>query len=308
MKNSKDRPVRRKPSRSGGISQRANSAPPVAEEPGYAKALRQGHFVDPLSEVTRKERKNLLLLSFVSLAVTLGNLVPQEISALGIKVSAAEQRNLFVLLAFGVVYLVAAFIFYGQYDFRRWQLELQAVQRLRRRKAAEIQRSLTKDRAEEDALKKDIPTGPTRIDRLTEAAQAADDLKQSDHFIRAARRRLWFEYSVPLLAGTCALLLLAEGIAGIAILSGPTSFLRRYPILASATIAVLAIGTTIVVVRRSLKMKWLEFKRWRQKREHKRFVALSEKVKALPEGSDEKARLQAKLKLDLETRMQRLLK
>jgi hypothetical protein len=269
---------------------------PISDEPEYSKLLREGDFVDPLSAVTRSERKNLLLVSFVSLAVTLGNLVPQEITALGIKVSPSEQRNLFLLLACAVLYLMGAFIFYGHAEFQRWQANLGTVLRLRRAAGEEIRKTLTEQNRRRPEATSGELFASDQMDSLMIAAQAADDLKQSDRFIGAARRRLWFEYSVPLLAGVCALILLLQDSTGVDFLRGPSDFAVAHPAVASLLLFLALLSGVLILGRKKFGPAKRRLRRLRDKWEHKSLMRLSAKYKKYPEGSKkhEEAKVKAR--------------
>lgn len=76
---------------------------------------------DPLSDVTRKERRNLLLASVTGLLVETTGLVPTHISALGIEFSPPAQSAFVVLVTLTVVYFIGAFVIYGASDFFVWR-------------------------------------------------------------------------------------------------------------------------------------------------------------------------------------------
>lgn len=77
---------------------------------------REREIIDPLSEVTRRERRLLLIVDVVLLAIVLGNLVPTQVQALGISVSKAERGSLLLLLMSVDLYLLVAFWIYGRAD------------------------------------------------------------------------------------------------------------------------------------------------------------------------------------------------
>ncbi len=76
---------------------------------------------DPLTEVTRKERRALLGGSLFAVAVAQSGLLPTEIAALGVKLAAADQRNLLLLIAIACTYYLLAFLTYAASDFTAWQ-------------------------------------------------------------------------------------------------------------------------------------------------------------------------------------------
>jgi hypothetical protein len=84
---------------------------------------------DPLSEVTRKERRVLLGFSIICYALVKAELVPTRISAFGIDFSEANQRALLHVLALVVGYLLIAFAVYAASDFVAWRIAFYAAYR-----------------------------------------------------------------------------------------------------------------------------------------------------------------------------------
>jgi hypothetical protein len=77
---------------------------------------------DPLSEVSRKERRALLGVSATGLVVAYTGLVPSEIANLGIRFSPTDRSWLLKLLALIVLYFVVAFVAYASSDIVKWRL------------------------------------------------------------------------------------------------------------------------------------------------------------------------------------------
>jgi hypothetical protein len=75
---------------------------------------------DPLSEVTRKERRMLLGVSMLGIAFVKMGIAPTKISSLGIEFANTESTVLFKVLGLMVTYFVAAFILYAFTDLLRW--------------------------------------------------------------------------------------------------------------------------------------------------------------------------------------------
>ena len=80
---------------------------------------------DPLSEIARKERRNLLIASTVGLLMSKAALVPTRLPALGIEFSAPDQRTIVGFAAFTVLYFLGAFVLYGLSDFLIWRKKYQ---------------------------------------------------------------------------------------------------------------------------------------------------------------------------------------
>jgi len=76
---------------------------------------------DPLSQISRAERRNLLIASTVGLLVGHVGLVPTRISELGLDFNTPEQTAFLILLALVVVYMEFAFCIYATADFFMWR-------------------------------------------------------------------------------------------------------------------------------------------------------------------------------------------
>ncbi len=72
---------------------------------------------DPLSDVTRKERRMLLAISLLGVGLVKTGLVPTKIEALGVEFDKANQQALLFLLAIVAVYFFSAFLIYAAADF-----------------------------------------------------------------------------------------------------------------------------------------------------------------------------------------------
>ena len=96
----------------------------MSEEPDpheFLSSLQRLNLRDPLQENTRKERRLLLIASFIAIAVAQTGLIPTKIEALGIAVEKADQRAFLLLLAVLVIYLSLTFIIYAATDFVRFR-------------------------------------------------------------------------------------------------------------------------------------------------------------------------------------------
>lgn len=72
---------------------------------------------DPLSEVTRKERRSLLGISAIAILVGRTGLVPAKIENFGISFAAPERQALLWVFFAVVLYYTVAFILYAMSDF-----------------------------------------------------------------------------------------------------------------------------------------------------------------------------------------------
>src|SRR6266404_2153310 len=84
---------------------------------------------DPLSSVTRNERKILLATSAIGLVVRHAGLVPTKIAALGIEFSQIDQRVLLRAIAAIILYFLCAFVLYAMSDLVAWRFEFHGARR-----------------------------------------------------------------------------------------------------------------------------------------------------------------------------------
>lgn len=85
---------------------------------------RDTRLTDPLSEVTRKERRLLLGLSVLSTFIIKADAVPTKISALGIEFGGSDQRVFLWLLVAVLVYFTLTFAVYALSDYVAWKKEI----------------------------------------------------------------------------------------------------------------------------------------------------------------------------------------
>ncbi len=77
---------------------------------------------DPLSMVTRRERKFLLVSSITGITIVKTGFIPTKISALGIEFAKTDQNSLLFVLGLIILYFLIAFLIYGTSDFLIWRL------------------------------------------------------------------------------------------------------------------------------------------------------------------------------------------
>lgn len=89
---------------------------------------------DPLSDISRAERRNLLIASAVGILVARAGLVPTRFSTFGLEFQEPQQRVLIWVVLATIVYFFLAFVLYGVADFfiwrKRYQDYLEGVERL----------------------------------------------------------------------------------------------------------------------------------------------------------------------------------
>ncbi|KPA51999.1 hypothetical protein VT25_18165 [Photobacterium leiognathi subsp. mandapamensis] len=79
---------------------------------------------DPLSEVTRKVRRNLIATVAVVFLIVYGNLMPTKVDSLGIKFTDTDHAVLFTVLFLTLVYWLSSFVIYSSSDFLKWKIAL----------------------------------------------------------------------------------------------------------------------------------------------------------------------------------------
>ena len=107
---------------------------------GRTPALYDLRLRDPLSEVTRKERKLLLVSSALGVAVVKTGLLPTKIEALGIAFSNANTSALLKILSLVVLYFLVAFVLYAASDLLAWRLSFLSTYSDMIRAGGEVQR------------------------------------------------------------------------------------------------------------------------------------------------------------------------
>ena len=163
--------------------------PSMPEQPAKDLLL-----ADPLSEVTRKERRMLLGVSMLAVALVKTGLVPTKIEALGVEFDKSNQQALLSILAVVTLYFLAAFVIYAAADFLAWR---RALHRARVESLAE---HLKREReGTSDAYRKE----QMQIWERSRTGFASFALAQPVGVLRAL-----FEFLLPLLVGVYATWLL----------------------------------------------------------------------------------------------------
>ncbi len=79
---------------------------------------------DPLTSVSRSNRRTLVALSGIAIGIRAADLLPSQISALGITLSVADQKWFVRFLWICVLYLLVTFVIYAVVDYWAWQEHL----------------------------------------------------------------------------------------------------------------------------------------------------------------------------------------
>lgn len=144
---------------------------------------------NPLSEITRKERRNLLFASTAGIAIAKMEIVPTKLSMLGVDFLPPAQSAFLVLVAVVVAYFIFAFIIYGIADFFVWRKKYQDY---RVAQYYESQGWSIEEQRSHDELYENVPRDKWLYNWLTPVA-----------FIR-----LTFEFLIPVVSGMLAIFFL----------------------------------------------------------------------------------------------------
>ena len=80
-----------------------------------------------LSERTQQVRRNLLLASIFSFAVSILGFIPEKIEALGVTFKAQQQSYLLWLAAVFTFYFLISFVIYFRIEYKKWIYELDSA-------------------------------------------------------------------------------------------------------------------------------------------------------------------------------------
>ena len=155
---------------------------------------------DPLGDVTRKERRLLMGISMIGIALVKTGLLPEKISTLGIEFSQTNQKSLLVVFSFVTIYFLVAFTIYAAADFIAWRSVFYAALREARSKEQE-QRNLTDPN--DAILGKPLDCIDRHFEQQMLRGRFLLLFKQPVMFIRAI-----FEFILPIVVGLCAIVLL----------------------------------------------------------------------------------------------------
>lgn len=137
---------------------------------------------DPLSEVTRRERKALLGVAVVGIALVEVPLVPTKLSAFGLEFSTVNQRTFLALYAVVVAYFLIAFFVYAFTDYVAWKRS-QAIHYREYLRQDELVRNSLGVEVEKEALKRFAEDGcPYRGFASYRTAKFASGLRAAFEF------------------------------------------------------------------------------------------------------------------------------
>ena len=253
------------------------------------EAVRDQRVVDPLSDVTRRERKALLGASLVGVALSRGGLIPTEISAFGISVSTVERISLLALLSLALLYFITIFTVYAFTDLKHRDVVLaadsqeagqvvsDAYERGEKSKTAGGKKGGGKRRSED-------LTVLLQNERFQELAALSETAKMATEIRKLGKLRVFFEVHLPVLVGLVAVILIISEIQGL-----PGSTLVVW------TLGTLVAFATIFYIARARKSIQFWFDRSRRAWHKRQMTKVGERMKKAEEGSAARARLEKQL-------------
>ena len=147
---------------------------------------------DPLREVTRVERRNLLIVSVIGVVVAKAQVVPQKIPALGVEFGPIEMATFIWVMTAVVIYHIIGFGIYATADFLASKVD---------RESYLLELHGEGMRASERITRSPLVTADVaRLLRQTAEASGSVEVKW---FIVGFVRTL-FEFAVPLVIGVYA--------------------------------------------------------------------------------------------------------
>lgn len=279
------------------------------KQPDYLQFIHESDLTDPLTDTTRRERRHLLIAALVSLAITLGNLIPSKVTALGISISEAQQVNLHLLLALIILYFMFAFCFYGHVDYQQWRVKIDTAQRYR---MAAIKTLMSHFDRSSLLAKVNVPQTKKEQDEqlkhLSKAESYKIQIELSENLMRATKRRVFFEFAAPLGAGLWALVLVLGEGRGFVFFERPSVWAVDHPVSSIFLLSIVA-GVCIAWAKirdiRNLKRKIEE---WRKRRVQRRREKIIKRMKRIERNSPEWLRLQQELSKSLEDELRLLMR
>jgi len=254
----------------------------MTEEPIILDTVAEPSVTDPLSDVTRRDRKALLAACIVGLAISAGGLVPEKIETFGITVSAQQEESLLYILAGVIAYFLVAFAVYSWSDLKHRDT-IAAKHRARLRPMIE---ELTSDyrKTQNQPIKPD----PDEVSRtlsdpaFLRLARLSDQIKFAQRVQLVGTLRIAVDVYFPMVAGVTAIMVVWSSTGGFP----GWSFVALGALAASLFSAAFLLSWRRREIYRWWRKRRNEARRERQKR-------LMKRAQALQEGDPKKAKLLA---------------
>ena len=164
---------------------------------------------DPLSELSRKERKSLLLTSIIGIIISKAGLIPTKINALGIEFKETDQNILLLIVISLILYFLIAFIMYSSSDFLAWRLSFLDVikDKTIRMILEDIERKSTQGTMVNITERDKQKAESIASDELLRKHKIIFSLIKPTSFIRAI-----FEFIIPIVIGIFSIIFVGQTI------------------------------------------------------------------------------------------------
>lgn len=267
----------------------------MTENPNPLDTVTDATATDPLSAVTRGERKALLAACAVGLAISVGGLVPQKIEALGIAVSASQKENLLQILAGVIAFFVAGFVIYAWADLKRREtIAAQARGRVR----PVMDEAMKQYRSAEEQWKGSEAKDSSALfqdERFLRLAALSEQAKLAQKVSRVATIRVIFDVHLPIAIGFGTILTILATTHN-------TIIARFIEVVLGAGLPVIALVMLWRSRQKIVKSVKVRIRHYRDKRFNKMMQAFN----ALPEGDPRKEVLQGKAKKHIDRKIEDL--
>lgn len=119
------------------------------------------YLIDPLGDISRRVKRNLLVVSVLGFLTSFANFIPEKISVLGIETSRVNQIAYIWILTAILAYFIIAFIILGLHDYACWKLKYENY----KLKAEISSESWTRDNQAEYDMNREIYMGVEGVTR-----------------------------------------------------------------------------------------------------------------------------------------------
>lgn len=252
----------------------------MTDKPTVLDAVEDPSVTDPLSEVTRKERKALLAACIVGLAISAGGLVPERIETFGITVTPRQEESLLYILAGVIGYFLLAFAIYAWSDLKRRDT---VAAKHRQRLRPVIEEASARFKRSQERLKKhkvEAMSESLQDSDFLELAGMSDQMKFAQRVQRVGTLRVLVDVHFPLLAGITAMVVVWSSTGG-------------FPGWSDVGVGTLAAGVVsggvVLWWRRREVYRW--WRKRRRDRRSQRQKKLMKQAQALPADDPRKAQL-----------------
>ncbi|MHB8843943.1 MAG: hypothetical protein ACYC7L_04270 [Nitrospirota bacterium] len=165
-------------------------------------------FSAPLTEVSRKSRRNLLAASAIAFAIAFMGLIPTKMESLGIEFSQTNQHSFLIMVLFLLLYFGTSFSIDAGMDFSIWHINL-------KRESETIKAEASKSLVRDAAFRRGMPVNETateeyqrHIDRQVQKEVDISVMGVSSKYKFLGYLRIAWDVFMPILVGVSAIIAL----------------------------------------------------------------------------------------------------